>query len=276
MKSVCIALCVILFVSCTSDDNFSNKDYSLENEQEIAAYVEANNLDATRTESGLYYVIDEVGAGSEITSKSDIAVHYKGYTTDGKVFGESNETGAVFNLSTVISGWQEGLKFFNEGGSGMLLIPAHLAYGSNDYNGIKGGSVLIFEIEIIDHEAENKAEILDYIAANGLNAMATESGLYYVMEEEGTGENPTVNSNVTVAYTGYLTDGKVFDQSSDAGATFDLKNLIKGWQIGLPLFKEGGKGILIIPSSLAYGKYGSNDIPSGAVVLFDISLLKVN
>nr|WP_235817927.1 FKBP-type peptidyl-prolyl cis-trans isomerase [Formosa haliotis] len=96
------------------------------------------------------------------------------------------------------------------------------------------------------------------------------------MEEEGTGENPTVNSNVTVAYTGYLTDGKVFDQSSDAGATFDLKNLIKGWQIGLPLFKEGGKGILIIPSSLAYGKYGSNDIPSGAVVLFDISLLKVN
>ena len=49
----------------------------------------------------------------------------------------------------MISGWTEGIPLFNEGGNGILLIPAHLGYGSFDVNGIPGGSVLIFEVELI-------------------------------------------------------------------------------------------------------------------------------
>lgn len=63
---------------------------------------------------------------------------------------ESDAEGVSFGLSQVIAGWTEGIAYFKEGGSGMLLIPSHLGYGSlNNSNGIPGGAVLIFDIELI-------------------------------------------------------------------------------------------------------------------------------
>ena len=56
----------------------------------------------------------------------------------------------VLNLQQVIKGWTVGISYFKEGGSGLLFVPSHLAYGSDGYRGIPGGSVLIFEIELID------------------------------------------------------------------------------------------------------------------------------
>ena len=88
--------------------------------------------------------------------------------------------------------------------------------------------------------------ITNYISDNNLNATATGSGLYYVMTTVGTGVQPNSNSNVTVSYRGSLKDGTIFDQSAPAGATFSLKSVIKGWQEGIPLFKKGGKGTLLI------------------------------
>ncbi|CDF79269.1 FKBP-type peptidyl-prolyl cis-trans isomerase [Formosa agariphila KMM 3901] len=267
-----MALLVVFFVSCSSDDSI--KDYSLENEQEIEAYIAANNLDAIGTGSGLYYVIDEVGSGAEITATSDITVTYVGMYTDGTVF-ETQDTPVSFNLQQVIPGWQEGLPYFNEGGSGQLIIPAHLAYGSNDYNGIPGGSVLVFDIEIVDYVAENEQEIVDYIEANNLNAQPTGSGLYYVIDEQGDGEKPTADSNVTVTYKGYFTDGEVFDESPSE-ISFYLNNVIEGWQEGIQLFNEGGSGTLLIPSHLGYGRYGASIIPGGSVLIFDVNLISVN
>lgn len=74
---------------------------------------------------------------------------YKGYFTNGKVFDKSEDSGISFGLQQVIKGWTEGIPFFKEGGSGLLLIPAHLGYGSNDRGPIPGGSVLIFEVKLI-------------------------------------------------------------------------------------------------------------------------------
>jgi FKBP-type peptidyl-prolyl cis-trans isomerase len=158
------------------------------------------------------------------------------------------------------------------------LIPSHLAFGNSDYNGIPGGSVLIFEIEIIDYVAENEQEIMKFIEDNDLTAFKSESGsgLYYVIDEPGTGENPTANSNVTVAYKGYFTDGEVFDESDDDGVSFNLNQVIEGWTEGIQFFKEGGSGKLLIPSSLGYGKYGKQTIPGGAVLIFDVNLKSIN
>ena len=118
--------------------------------------------------------------------------------------------------------------------------------------------------------------IQQFISDNNLNATSTSSGLYYVIETTGNGVFPNIYSTVTVAYTGILTDGTVFDQSSSAGISFPLTNVIQGWQEGIPLFSEGGTGKLLIPSALGYGNRSVGNIPENSVLIFDLELIEVN
>lgn len=121
---------------------------------------------------------------------------------------------------------------------------------------------------------EDEEIIANYIAEHNLDATKTESGLYYVVNEEGVGEHPTINSEVTVAYKGYLTDQTVFDESDTTGITFSLTSVIEGWQEGIPYFKPGGRGILLIPSTLGYGRRTQTNIPANSVLIFDIHLIE--
>ena len=124
---------------------------------------------------------------------------------------------------------------------------------------------------------EDKEIILDYLAENNIEAEKTDEGVYYVIDNEGTGDRPLVSSTVTVDYEGHLIDGSVFDSSYDRGTptTFGLWQVIRGWQIGSPLCKEGGKGTLYIPSELAYGSQAKNGIPRNSVLVFNIELIDV-
>ena len=117
--------------------------------------------------------------------------------------------------------------------------------------------------------------IQQYISDNNLNATATGSGLYYVVHSPGAGDGCTSASTVTVAYRGSFTDGSVFEESPAQGVEFSLQGVIAGWTEGIPYFKEGGSGILILPSALAYGKSGSGSIPPNTVLVFDIELIDV-
>lgn len=146
MKYYLLAIVVAVLVSCSSAPE---KDYSVINEKQIVEYTEKNNLEASKSESGLYYIIDEAGEGAKPTSTSKVKVAYKGYYLSGEVFDESNEDGISFPLNRVIKGWTEGITYFKEGGKGKLLVPSQLGYGSNDTRGIPGGSVLIFDIHLI-------------------------------------------------------------------------------------------------------------------------------
>jgi len=127
----------------------------------------------------------------------------------------------------------------------------------------------------VDFTATNEQEILDYIADNNLTTQKSDSGLYYVIDELGTGDQPTLASNVTVTYKGYFTNGTVFDESTE-GIAFDLSRLITGFGEGVTYLKEGGNGTFIVPSRLAYGNLGAGSIPPGAVILFDVALISVN
>jgi FKBP-type peptidyl-prolyl cis-trans isomerase FkpA len=134
--------------------------------------------------------------------------------------------------------------------------------------------MLLFSCKKDDVDTLNQEEILKFIGDNNLTAKATGSGLYYVIEEEGTGERPKSNSDVKVKYKGYFTNGNVFDQNT-AGITFNLQAVIAGWTEGIPLFKEGGIGMLLIPSKLGYGDRSVGSIPSNSVLIFDIELIDV-
>lgn len=149
MKYTLITLILILFMSCASDDKQADKDFRAQNEADILSYIDENNLNAEKSNSGLYYVINEAGTGAQPTTTDNVTVAYKGYYTSGTVFDESDADGISFNLQQVIAGWTEGITYFKEGGSGILLVPSHLGYGSNDFRGIPGGSVLIFDVALI-------------------------------------------------------------------------------------------------------------------------------
>jgi FKBP-type peptidyl-prolyl cis-trans isomerase FkpA len=130
--------------------------------------------------------------------------------------------------------------------------------------------------ETVDIVAKNDKEITDYIAKNELKAQKSDSGLYYVITEPGTGAQPTATSNVTVAYKGYFTNGSVFDESTEAGISFGLDQVIKGWTEGIPHFKTGGSGILLVPAHLGYGDQTMGPIPGNSVLVFDVKLISVN
>ncbi|MGL2993666.1 FKBP-type peptidyl-prolyl cis-trans isomerase [Flavobacterium sp. TSSA_36] len=128
----------------------------------------------------------------------------------------------------------------------------------------------------VDYTAQNDKEIKDYLTKNNLSAQRTNSGLYYSITEEGTGEKPTTSSNVTVAYKGYFTNGNVFDQSKAEGISFGLNQVIKGWTEGIPYFKTGGSGQLFVPAHLGYGSFNYGPIPGGSVLIFDVKLISIN
>lgn len=118
--------------------------------------------------------------------------------------------------------------------------------------------------------------INEYLTQQGLTAQKTESGLYYIVEVPGVFPRPTINSNVTVHYKGYLTNKKVFDTTEGGEpATFALSEVIEGWQEGMQLFGEGGKGTLLIPSYLGYGSAIMPGIPANSVLIFDFHLINV-
>lgn len=112
------------------------------------------------------------------------------------------------------------------------------------------------------------------------NATTTDSGLKYIVIEEGDGASPQKGENVTVHYTGTLEDGSKFDSSRDRNRPFPFKlgvgQVIKGWDEGVADMKVGGRRTLIIPPELGYGDRGYPPvIPAKATLIFDVELLKV-
>jgi FKBP-type peptidyl-prolyl cis-trans isomerase len=132
--------------------------------------------------------------------------------------------------------------------------------------------------KLVDRVKKDGADFITNFMDCSPEAVKTESGMVYYEMTPGTGAMPVLTSTVEVHYHGTLTDGTVFDSSVDRGQTisFPLNGVIKGWQEGLALMKEGGKATLVIPSDLAYGEQGSGEvIPPGATLKFEVELFKV-
>ncbi len=106
-----------------------------------------------------------------------------------------------------------------------------------------------------------------------------DSGLQHSDVVSGEGEEATSGKNVTVHYTGWLTDGKKFDSSRDRGSPFSFRlgggQVIRGWDEGVAGMKVGGRRKLVIPAELGYGQRGVGPIPPGATLVFAVELISV-
>lgn len=123
--------------------------------------------------------------------------------------------------------------------------------------------------------AKENEIILAAIKEGKFDTTGSASMVYYKILQEGTGKQVTLNDTLVVRYKGSLMNGFIFDETKKEPATFPLKRLIRGWQIGLPFCKQGGKIRLIIPSALAYSIRNLGVIPPNSILIFDIEVLEI-
>jgi FKBP-type peptidyl-prolyl cis-trans isomerase len=241
--------------------------------------VKAAPADAEKTASGLASKVLKPGTGKDKPKAADqVTVHYTGWTTDGRKFDSSVDRGepAKFPLDQVIKGWTEGLQLMVVGEKRRFWIPAAIAYGETPSRPGAPAGMLVFDVELLGFD--KAPEPPEDVAEVPKNAKKTKSGLAYRVLKKGKGkQHPKASNTVVVHYTGWTTNGKMFDSSVARGqpAEFPLGGVIPGWTEGVQLMVPGEKTRFWIPGALAYGdKPAQPGAPAGTLV-FDIELLEV-
>ncbi len=153
----------------------------------------------------------------------------------------------------------------------------------------------IIERRKLAQMAKDKEIIQNYLAEKGLEGEESPDGIFHVVVEEGKGPKPVNGQRVAVNYVLRLTDGTLIDTSYEevarAEGQFDQRrmpyrpyeflvgndNVVQGWHLGIPLVNEGGKGTLLLPSSLGYASNvrPGDPIPPNAVLVFDVEVVEI-
>jgi peptidylprolyl isomerase len=256
----------------------------------------SDGSDGSAEDSGLKELVPGIkirdlkeGTGAECPPGAQVKVHYTGWLTDGSVFDSSKESGrgpTEFSLNEVIPGWMQGIPGMKIGGIRKLVISPEKGYGDRSRPKIPAGSTLIFEVELLDvilplTDVKNgPGRPMSDGSDGGTNDPGLKdigNGLKIRDLKEGTGEPVPKGATVTIHYTGWNVMGNVFDTSKKTGgpATFELGNLIKGWQEGIPGMKPGGIRKLVVPAELGYGSSARGEhIPANATLIFEVELVK--
>ena len=229
--------------------------------------------DAEKSQSGLISKMLSPGDGEKPLGSDIITVHYTGWTTDGKMFDTSRnrDTAPMFPIARVLPGWRECVLLMTVGERRRCWVPEQLGY-----RGAAGRpkGVTVFDIELVETRRAPTLAPPD-VKAPPEDAKRTASGLAYKILRPGIGNRHAAAWNrVVVHYTGWTTDGKMFDTSLTRGgpATLSLEEVIRGWTEGMQLMVEGEKTRFWIPEDLAYrGEMGS---PRGMLV-FDVELVRI-
>jgi peptidylprolyl isomerase len=231
--------------------------------------------DATKSATGLISKVVTPGTSAEKPLATDIVtVNYTGWASDGKMFDSSVARGnpSTFPLNRVMAGWKECVQLMVLGEKRRCWVPQELAYKGQA--GRPLGTV-VFDIELLESRGSPTIPPPD-VAEVPKDAKRTASGLAYRVLRQGTGfRKPDGLREVLVHYTGWTTDGKMFDSSIPRGnpTTMRLEDVIPGWREGVQMMVEGERTRFWIPQDLAYkGQSGS---PRGMLV-FDIELIRIN
>ena len=226
--------------------------------------------DAERGDDGLVSKKLSDGTGSVKAVASDLVrVRYTVWKPDGTLVQHVPATQSLtIDVAKMIPGWGKAVQNMLVGESRRVWIPQSLGGGK-----LKEGESLVIDTDLL--EIVERPVVPADVAAPPADATKTASGLAYKVLRAGTGtEHPKRRSNVVVHYSGWTTDGKMFDSSvlRGAPAQFGLDGVIDGWTEGVQLMVEGEKTRFWIPAKLAYANDKTK--PQGMLV-FDIELIDV-
>jgi peptidylprolyl isomerase len=263
LRTTCVAA-VLLFASS-----------ALAQTTDPPADLTAPPADALKSATGLVSKMLTPGPATERPIATDIVtVHYTGWASDGRMFDSSVARGnpSTFPLDRVMSGWRECVQLMAISEKRRCWVPQNLAYAGTA--GRPTGTV-VFDIELLDFRGSPTIAPPD-VKQPPADAHRTPTGLAYKVMRPGKGvRRPEAWSRVTVHYTGWTTDGKMFDSSVARGTpmTTGLEQVVPGWTEGMQTMVEGERTRFWIPENLAYkGEAGS---PKGMLV-FDVELIRIN
>ncbi len=274
-RMILVLLACALAASWASASGTRNRPTPIPAPPDVAAAPE----DAEVRPSGLATKVLAKGTGAEHPDPWDrVTAHYTGWTTDGQMFDSSVMRGqpSTFSLERVVPGWTEALPLMVVGEKRRLWIPERLAYAGRAG---KPRGMLVFDVElikIIDQPAPPAPEPApEDVAHPPEDAIFTESGLAYKVLRPGHGaRHPKITSGVSVEYTGWTTDGQMFDSSTKTAnpPSFILNRVLPGFSEGIRLMVEGQKCRIWIPEAMAF--QGAPGAPAGMLV-YDIELIRI-
>jgi FKBP-type peptidyl-prolyl cis-trans isomerase len=237
--------------------------------------------DAEKTEKGASLKTVKKGTGTKSPKSADtVKVNLILWGGDGRLLESTEQQGGPASIpldKLRIGGLPEAIQTMVEGDKKVVWIPAAVAFGANLPPGAPA-SGLVVEVELVSFkEGVPPPPAPTDVAAAPDDAEKTQSGLASKVISKGSGEeHPKATDNVTVHYSGWTTDGKLFDSSVTRGepSSFGLNQVIKGWTEGVQLMVKGEKRRFWIPAGLAYGENPGGGRPGGMLV-FDIELLDI-
>lgn len=274
----------------------------------LKGYLTKNNITVAPLPSGLYFIETQKGNNQKPKVGDYGKINFKVSTIDGRVLYSTYDQGQPMMWENGRDfdnkGVTEALGLMSKGSKASIIVPSSLAFGEQGRGQmIPPYTTLLYDLELVDimtkaqmekeqadqqrkaneeiekAKKEEAGKLQSYLKSNNIKVAPTASGLYYIETKKGTGEQAATGKTVKVHYTGTLLDGTKFDSSVDRGEPFSFVlgqgQVIRGWDEGIALMKEGGKARLVIPSQLAYGENGRQSIPPSATLVFDVELIDV-
>ena len=227
--------------------------------------------DTEKSASGVAYKVVKEGEGDKPSVEDLVTFHFTGKTMEGQVVQDSRAqpTPPTVPLNALPAELSEQLGAMTAGEQRQVWLPEPQ---------IPGGFV-VAEIELISFKPTPPAPpVPEDVAAAPEDAEKTESGLASKVLTKGTGtDKPTAASSVKVHYSGWMTNGELFDSSVQRGepVSFPLNGVIKGWTEGVQLMVVGEKRRFWIPEDLAYGPLVEGSGRPGGTLVFDVELLEI-
>jgi len=263
----------------------------------IIVVTACNNDSGVQTmESGIKYQDELPGEGRTAQNGDLISIHFMGWIIQdstnlysdwsadstrmsyliGNSYIRNQAVKFVLGEGAFIKGTDEGILGMKAGGKRTIIIPSQLAYGEKGVGPVPPNADLKVFVELVELKDRIQVEMWDL---GTVEPTSTESGLKYIIVEEGEGANAEAGNVVTVHYSGFLEDGTKFDSSveKDEPITFALgnKQVIPGWDEGITYMNKGSKARLFVPPPLAYGDIEVGKIPASSTLIFDVELIDI-
>ncbi len=279
---------LLVAMSCNPETEDTNADLSRDM-QAIDAYLTASGVPESKilrdNSSGIRFVFENYGQGMAASTGQTVQYDVVGSVlSGGSLSFPFIDAVEVKKIETVTpEGLNYALRSMLQGTSATIYVPARWGYGTNGNTtlGVPADAVLRYDVQLQEVERtavqQNQFEsdtlaIRTYLENEEINATMHESGIWYTVDTEGTGDSPNPYSAVTFDYKlKSLSNPNTIIENGTLPDTF-VWGLVQGLRIGFQLMQEGDTYTFYLPSGLCYGPSGTGSIPANANLIFEIPL----